>query len=130
MFKTQINNNQKNKFLWHSTKLRLLNKIMNEGLKPQLPRLRPNKPNGIYLSENMFQWMHHATFSGDIAGVALKINVEGLKLKRDFHSKDDVISLSGKINLDSDYICKEKISPDRIMEAYKEVETNSFEKIE
>ena len=118
------------KTLWHATKLRLLNRILKEGLRPQIPRLRQNKLKGIYLSKSIFQWMQHATLNGEIKGLALKINVEKLKLKKDYHNKNDVIRLNKKIDLDTDYICKEKISPNRIIEAYKEVETNSFEKIE
>ncbi len=117
------------RMLWHCTKLRLLPKILKEGLIPQIPTLRANKVRAIYFSKNMFGWMYHATLSGDVAGLALKINVAGLNLQKDYHDKNDVISLSGKVDLDEDYLCKEGIPPNRIIEFWEEYETNSFRKI-
>ena len=100
-------------YLWHTTKLSSVKRIMKEGLTAMKPAQRPNKPKGVYLSEYMLEWMKNTTIDG-CNGAVLKINTKGLKIIED-KEKDYSGTALGK-----SYICLSDIPPSRIVETLAE----------
>jgi len=110
-------------YLWHTTKLSNVKSIMKEGLKAQVPSQRPYHPKGVYLSDYMLEWMRNTTMDGS-NGAVLKINIDGLWLVRDRHTKDENLKSMGK-----DYICLADIPKSRIMEVMAEVNRGHLQHI-
>lgn len=110
-------------FLYHTTKLSNVKSIMEEGLKAKVPSQRPNHPKGVYLSEYMLNWMKNTTIDGS-NGAVLKIDITGLWLVRDKHSKEEELQ-----SIQKDYICLSDIPPSRIMEVLAETSRGHLQHI-
>jgi len=112
----------KKNYLYHSTSLKNLDRILKQGLKPSVPKFPKRKLKGVYLSKHPFSWMEYATKGK--AGVLLKIDVSGLRVIKD--TAKDRISLIGQEICD--FICLEPIVPERIKEISTSTERtpNSF----
>ncbi len=112
------------KYLYHCTKLKLLDKILKEGIKKHIPFQRPNKKKGVYLTKYPFNWMFNVTL-GRIKGALLKIEIKDLKLESDNHT--DI--LDKKIGSDEDFIYEGNIPKSRIKDVWIEKERNCFEEL-
>lgn len=114
--------------LYHCTQLRFVDKIIREGLKANHPLQRENKSKGVYLSEYKFNWMWNTQRSGYYKGAVIKINVDGLKLIKDYHENeiDKIVNSKG---IGQDFICVTDIEPERIIEILIETEINTFQKL-
>lgn len=110
-------------YLWHTTRLSNVNAIMKGGLKAKIPYQRPNNPKGVYLSDYMLNWMRNTTIDGS-NGAVLKINVKGLKLKKDRHTKEEEKESMGK-----DYYYEGDIEPSRILEVMAETSRGHLQHI-
>jgi len=116
----------KPKYLWHCTRLELIENILINGLVAQNPTQREQKPKGVYLSEYQFNWMWNTTREGIFKGAILKIDVRGLKLVKDFHEDPKDTQYNSK-RIGTDYISLEDIEPHRIKEVWIETEANTFQ---
>ena len=116
------------RYLWHCTKLDCLDKILREGIRVNNPTQRKYKPKGVYLSEYKFNWMWNTKREGIFKGATIKIDVEGLKIIKDFHrNKCDTKYNSKRIG--KDFICLSDIPLIRIKEVLIETEPNNFQPI-
>lgn len=69
--------------LYHCTNRKNLDKILKEGLVPQIPEHIEGSIPGVYLSVKPFDWMHWATSETTEAGVMIEVDVNGLDLIAD-----------------------------------------------
>ncbi len=119
---------EKQKSLWHCTRLEYLKRILKEGIKSKIPEQRGYKSKGVYLSEYQFNWMWNTKREGKFKGAILKINIKGLKLNPDYHIDKEDIKYNSK-RIGKDFICFSNIEPERIEEVLIETEPNTFQPI-
>lgn len=110
-------------FLWHTTRLSNIRSIMKHGIKAKIPYQRKDNPKGVYLSDYMLNWMRNTTIDGS-NGAVLKINVKGLELKKDRHTKEEEKESMGK-----DYYYAGDIEPSRIIEVLAETSRGHLQHI-
>ena len=116
----------KKRYLYHCTRREYLSEILLSGLKTEKPQRREYKHKGVYLSTYQFNWMWNTTRAGKFKGAILKIDVEGLKLIKDYHIDSRDTKLDSKC-LGEDFICLSNIPPERIVNVAIETEPHTFQ---
>jgi len=114
--------------LWHCTRLNNIDCIIKEGLIAQGPEQREDKIEGVYLSTYRFNWMWNTTRQGKFKGATILVNVKGLELLPDYHNNPIDTKFNSK-RLGRDYIHRQDIHPDRILEIWVETEKDTFQKL-